>query len=154
MIIRHNNLREENGEFQKEVYHDVKVEPMLIPIEGENTQIEGACKDDGAHPDISSRGLRIPNSFERTFYDIQIVHPNSTSYIDTNLVVVLAIACAERKEYDEEVQCSCLTSKNTPLLPNSCILVLHLEDGAYKLMHSACHKRLADEISKKTKKST
>ena len=26
---------------------------MLIPIEGENTQIEGA-QEDGAHPDISS----------------------------------------------------------------------------------------------------
>ena len=29
---------------------------MLIPIEGENTRIEGA-KEDGAHPESSSRGL-------------------------------------------------------------------------------------------------
>ena len=57
MIMRHNNLRDVNAEFQKEFCHDVKVEPMLIPIEGENTQIEGA-KEDGAHPDISSRGLK------------------------------------------------------------------------------------------------
>ena len=40
---------------------------MRIPIEGENTRIEGA-KEDGAHPDISSRGLWSP--FERTFYDV------------------------------------------------------------------------------------
>ena len=73
MIIRHNNLRDVNAEFQKEVCHDVKVEPMLIPIEGENTQFEGA-KEDGAHPDISSRGLRSP--FERTSYDVQVVHQN------------------------------------------------------------------------------
>ena len=53
---------------------------MLIPIEGENTQIEGA-KEDGAHPDISSRGLWSP--FERTFYDVQVIHPNSPSYLDT-----------------------------------------------------------------------
>ena len=70
MIMRHNNLRDVNAEFQKEVCHDVKVEPMLIPIEGENTQIEGA-KEDGAHPDISSRGLWSP--FERTFYDVRSV---------------------------------------------------------------------------------
>ena len=44
---------------------------MLIPIEGENTLIEGA-KEDGAHPEISSRGLWSP--FERTFYDVQVVH--------------------------------------------------------------------------------
>ena len=80
MIMRHNNLRDVNAEFQKEVCHDVKVEPMLIPIEGENTQIEGA-KEDGAHPDISSRGLWSP--FERTFYDVQVIHPNSPSYLDT-----------------------------------------------------------------------
>ena len=73
MIMRHNNLRDVNAEFQKEVCHDVKVEPMLIPIEGENTQIEGA-KEDGAHPDISSRGLWSP--FERTFYDVQVIHPS------------------------------------------------------------------------------
>ena len=39
MIMRHNNLRDVNAEFQKEVCHDVKVEPMRIPMEGENTQI-------------------------------------------------------------------------------------------------------------------
>ena len=39
VIMRHNNLRDVNAEFQKEVCHDVKVEPMRIPMEGENTQI-------------------------------------------------------------------------------------------------------------------
>ena len=51
---------------------------MLIPIEDENTQIEGA-KENGAHPDILSTGLWSP--FERTFYDVQVVNPNSSSYI-------------------------------------------------------------------------
>ena len=42
---------------------------MLIPIEGENTQIEGA-KEDCAHPDISYRGTSVQWSpFERTFYE-------------------------------------------------------------------------------------
>ena len=67
--MRHNNLRDVNAEFQKEVCHDVKIEPMLIPIEGENTQIEGA-KEDCAHPDISYRGTSVQWSpFERTFYE-------------------------------------------------------------------------------------
>ena len=57
VIMRHNNLRDVNAEFQKEVCHDVKVEPMLIPIEGENTQIEGA-KEDGAHPEVCGVPLR------------------------------------------------------------------------------------------------
>ena len=64
--MRHNNLRDVNAEYQKEVCMDVVTEPTLIPIEGESNQTEGATAD-RAHPDISSR--RLWSTFERTFYD-------------------------------------------------------------------------------------
>ena len=125
--MRHNNLRDVNAEFQKEVCHDVKVEPMLIPIEGENTQIEGA-KEDGAHPDISSRGLWSP--FERTFYDVQVIHPNSPSYLDTTPKQLLV---QKEKIKMRKYNVRALQVEKGTFTP---YCIPHLEDGAHKLLHT------------------
>ena len=77
VIMRHDRLRDVNAEFQREVCRDVVTEPPLIPIENEVTEVEGATEE-RARPDISSRGLW--NAFERTFYDVRVIHPNSPSY--------------------------------------------------------------------------
>ena len=140
VIMRHNNLRDVNAEFQKEVCHDVKVEPMLIPIEGENTQIEGA-KEDGAHPDISSRGLWSP--FERTFYDVQVIHPNSPSYLDTTPKQLLV---QKEKIKMRKYNVRALQVEKGTFTP-----LLYTTFGGWGPQATAYHRRLADKISKKTK---
>ena len=78
--MRHNALRELNADLQREVCRDVVVEPQMIPLNEE--EIEGA-KGDRAAPDVSSRGLW--STFERTFYDVRVLHPNAPSYQSTSL---------------------------------------------------------------------
>ena len=78
--MRHDNLRDLNAEMQKEVCRDVVTEPHLLPID--NEEIQGA-EGDRAKPDISSRGLW--STFERTFFDVMVLHPNAPSYCTTDL---------------------------------------------------------------------
>ena len=75
VAMRHNNLRDMNADFQREVCRDVVTEPRLIPIDDEEV---AGTQADRAAPDISSRGLW--STFERTFYDVRVLHPNSPSY--------------------------------------------------------------------------
>ena len=56
------------------------VEPQLLPLDQED--VDGA-QGDKAAPDISSRGLW--SSFERTFYDVRVLHPNAPSYRSTDI---------------------------------------------------------------------
>ena len=74
VAMRHNNLRDLNADLQREVCRDV-VEPQLLPVN--NEEIDGTSADRAA-PDISSRGLW--STFERTFFDVRVLHPNAPSY--------------------------------------------------------------------------
>ena len=78
MAMRHNVLRDLNAELQSEVCKDVVTEPRLLPLD--NEEVSGTSADRAA-PDISSRGLWSP--FERTFYDVRVLHPNAPSYLST-----------------------------------------------------------------------
>ena len=78
--MRHNALRDLNAELQQEVCRDVVIEPSMIPVE--NEQVSGTTADE-ARPDISSRGLW--STFERTFYDVRVLHPNAPSYQSTSI---------------------------------------------------------------------
>ena len=80
VAMRHNALRDLNAELQREVRRDVVTEPRLLPLDGE--EIEGSSADRAA-PDISSRG--IWSTFERTFFDVRVLHPNAPSYQSASL---------------------------------------------------------------------
>ena len=77
--MRHNNLRDLNANLQRDVCRDVVVEPQLLPLDQE--EVSGA-QGDRAAPDISSRGLW--STFEKTFYDVRVLHPNAPSYRSTD----------------------------------------------------------------------
>ena len=85
--MRHNALRDLNAELQKEICKDVVVEPKLLPLETD-TIIDGTDKD-GAGPDISSRG--IWSTFQRTFFDVCVLHPNSPSYLSSSITALYNI---------------------------------------------------------------
>ena len=78
--MRHNALRDLNAEMQQEVCKDVVIEPRLLPLDNES--VEGTSADRAA-PDISSRGMW--STFERTFFDVRVLHPNAPSYSTTDM---------------------------------------------------------------------
>ena len=80
VAMRHNNLRDLNITMQKEVCRDVVSEPRLLPVN--NQEVEGTAADRAA-ADISSRGLW--STFERTFFDVRVFHPNAPSYRSSEL---------------------------------------------------------------------
>ena len=84
--MRHNALRDLNAELQQEVCRDVVIEPRLLPLEND-TAIDGTVADRAA-PDVSSRGLW--STFERTFFDVRVLHPNAPSYRSTPVSTLYA----------------------------------------------------------------
>ena len=58
----------------------MSIEPSLIPLG--NEEISGATGDQ-ARPDVSSRGLW--STFEHTFFDVKVIHPNAASYQSSSL---------------------------------------------------------------------
>ena len=79
-IMRHNGIRDLEGELMKEVCRDVKIEPELLPI-GER-EMSGNTSDK-ARLDVS--GVGVWGSHERTFLDIKVFHPNCASYVDKDI---------------------------------------------------------------------
>jgi hypothetical protein len=79
-IMRHNCLRDLEAELLKEVCHDVRIEPELLPV-GER-DLTGNLAD-GARLDVSAVGVRGPH--EKNFLDIKVFHPNCQSYIGKDI---------------------------------------------------------------------
>ena len=74
---RHNNVRDSVAEYLRLVTKDVRIEPLLTPIESANFQEKGNNADK-ARLDISARG--VWSTFERTFFDVRIFNPKSPTY--------------------------------------------------------------------------
>ena len=76
-IFRHNMVRDTIADILKETCKDVKIEPELIPIDSDYTNMTGNTAEK-ARLDVSSVGLWSP--MERNFMDIRVFHPNAPSY--------------------------------------------------------------------------
>ena len=74
---RHNNVRDSVAEYLRLVTSDVKIEPLLTPIESPSFQQKGNNADK-ARLDISARG--VWSTFEKTFFDVRIFNAKSLSY--------------------------------------------------------------------------
>ena len=100
LIFRHNRVRDVNAEFLREVCHDVKTEPGLLPI---------YCKDaiqgndaENARLDISARELYGP--LQKTMFDARIFHPNAATYRNRDISsVYIQHEQEKRKKYEQRV---------------------------------------------------
>ena len=82
--MRHNQVRDTIADVMKEVCHDVQLEPQLIAIEDEEKPVsQHSSTADNARLDVSARGVWA--SFDRTFIDIRVTHPNCRSNRDKTL---------------------------------------------------------------------
>ena len=134
--MRHNHLRDLNAELQREVCHDVVVEPQMIPIDTE--EIQGA-QGDRAAPDVSSRGLW--STFERTFFDVRVLHPNAPSYQRSDIDTLY------RKHETEK-----MTKYNNRVLMverGSFTPLIYTTFGGWGPQATRYHKRLAEKIAVK-----
>ncbi len=134
--MRHNNLRDLNGNLQREVCRDVVLEPQLIQLA--NEEVSGTQADRAA-PDISSRGLW--STFERTFYDVRVFHPNSSSYVKKTADQLYSLHEKEKmRKYNSRIL---MVEKGsfTPLIYSTY--------GGWGPQATKYHKRLATMIAKK-----
>ena len=76
VTMRHNYIRDFEANLLREVCKDVKVEPELLPLG--NTGTLSSNNADKARLDVSAIG--IWSSMERTFLDVRVMHPLSSSY--------------------------------------------------------------------------
>ena len=136
VAMRHNALRDLNANLQREVCKDVVVEPRLLPLE--NEIIDGTTADRAA-PDISSRG--IWSTFERTFFDVRVLHPNATSYQSTSLPSLYKNHEREKmRKYNSRI----LTVEKGSFTP-----LVYTTFGGWAPQATKYHKRLAELIAKK-----
>ena len=99
VIFRHNKIRDTEAELLKEVCYDVRIEPELLPLEPLNFQTNGN-NTDRARLDISARGLW--STFEKTYFDVRVFHPNSPSYKSKTLSQ-LYTQCMKKKRKDSTI---------------------------------------------------
>ena len=134
--MRHNNLRDLNVTMQKEVCRDVIPEPRLLPLN--NEEVDGSQADRAA-PDISSRGLW--STFERTFFDVRVLHPNAPSYRSTSLNTLYRNHELEKmRKYNSRI----LTVERGSFSP-----LIYSTFGGMGPQAARYHKRLAELIARR-----
>ena len=134
--MRHNALRDLNAELQTEVCRDVQTEPRLLPVN--NEEVDGT-KADGARPDVSSRGLWSP--FQRTFYDVRVLHPNCSSYKDKSMEAIYKMHEDKKMNFYNSRVIMVEKGTFTPLV--------YTTFGGWSPLATRYHKRLAELISRK-----
>jgi hypothetical protein len=136
VAMRHNNLRDLNIVMQKEVCRDVVSEPRLLPVNDD--EVEGTTADRAA-PDISSRGLW--STFERTFFDVRVLHPNAPSYRSSNLSALYRKHELEKmRKYNSRV----ITVERGSFSP-----LIYTTFGGMGPQATRYHKRLAEMVAHK-----
>ena len=138
--MRHNNLRDLNADLQKEVCRDIVVEPQLLPIN--NEEVDGTLADRAA-PDISSRGLW--STFERTFFDVRVLHPNAPSYRTTDINTLY-------RQHEQE-KCRKYNSRVIAVERGSFTPLIYTTFGGWGPQATRYHKRLAEKLAVKQNES-
>lgn len=137
--MRHNMIRDMEATILRDVCRDIKTEPELIPIG--NSSIPEGTTADRARLDVSAVGIWSP--MERTFLDVRVFHPHSSSYAGKRVDQVYKMQEKEKKQkYNRRI----IEVEKATFTP----LVFSTSGG----MAPEClryHKRIAELISLKTK---
>ena len=138
-ILRHDAIRDTEALLMKEAgCKDIQIEPHLLPVDNSLYKHE-TNTDHGARLDVSARG--IYGTFERTFIDIRVTHPNCPSNVFKPIAnIYREHEHSKKAEYEERI----LQSEKASFIP----LVFTTLGG----MAPACHKmnqKLAEKIADK-----
>ena len=86
MTLRHNELRDNIAEMLQEVTNDVRIEPILQPLTGEEQSVDGNVSVE-ARADISTRGFWCRG--QRAFFSVRIFDPNAQHHENKTLKNVM-----------------------------------------------------------------
>ena len=96
-------IRDVTAKLLDEVCHDVRVEPQLLPVTGENFREPTANRSCEARLDISARSVWITG--QRAFLDVRVFNPLAGRYGNSNISKAYEINEKEKKRaYNERVQ--------------------------------------------------
>ena len=96
VTLRHNELRDNIAEMLVKVTSDVKLEPALQPLSGQ--EIKGNQSEE-ARSDINTRQFWIKGP--RAFFDIRVFDPDAQHHENTTLKICYEIKEQEKKrEYN------------------------------------------------------
>ena len=132
-----NRVRDLEAEMMKEVCQDVKIEPELLPLDNEIDRSGNVAEK--ARLDVS--GIGVWGSYERTFLDVRIVHPNAPSYLDKPIEKVYETHEKEKKRAYNERVIQVEKGSFTPIVMSTF--------GGMGVEAKKFHKRIATLISEK-----
>ena len=135
--MRHNVLRNTEAKLMEKVCKDVRIEPELLPIDGEIIQGNVSEK---ARLDVSARG--VWSQQEKTFFDIRVSHPNANSHMAKSLEALYKENEQEKKRAYNDRVIQVEKSSFTPLV--------FLTTGGMGPECERLNKRLAELISNKS----
>ena len=115
---------------------DVVVEPQLLPLDNEDI---AGTRGERAAPDISSRGLW--STFERTFFDVRVLHPNAPSYVNTE---VSKLYKSHEHEKMRKYNACVMTVERGSFTP-----LVYTTFGGWGPQATRYHKRLAEKLASK-----
>ena len=100
--IRHNELRDFIGSVVSEVCHDVEIEPLLQPLDGEVFQARSTTTSQEARADVRATGFWTRR--EAAFFDVRVFHAGASSYRDKSFSDLCQLhQRAKQLEYEERI---------------------------------------------------
>ena len=81
--IRHNDLRDLIAGIVSDVCKDTEIEPILLPLSGEELHGRTTNRSNEARVDIRARGFQ--NRGQQAFFDIRVFDPNACRYLNKSL---------------------------------------------------------------------
>ena len=139
VILRHNRIRDLEASLLKDICKDIKIEPELMPIGG--NEISSTNTSEKARLDVSAVGIWSP--MERTFMDVRVVHPNAPSYRGKKLDKIYDQNEKEKKRAYNQRIIQVEKASFTPLVFTT--------SGGMGPECTKYHKKVAQLISRKTK---
>ena len=137
VTMRHNRVRDLEAEMMAEVCRDVKTEPLLLPLDNEVDRSGNVAQQ--ARLDVS--GIGVWGSYERTFLDVRIVHPNAPSYANKSIEKIFETHEKEKKRNYNERVIQVEKGSFTPIVMSTF--------GGMGVEAKRFHKRIATLISEK-----
>ena len=138
MSLRHNHIRNITASLLTEVCKDVRAQPLLQQLIGENLQNHTSRRNE-VRLDICARGFW--EAGQAAFFDVRVFNPNATRYAKLKLSKSYEIYEKEKKKYYNQHIMQIEQGSFTPL-------VMLATDG----MSRGCRKffiRLSEMISEK-----
>ena len=83
ITLRHNRLRNRTASLLKEVCHDVRIEPTLQKLTGEQFKQRAANTLDEVRLDVAARGFWVASQIP--IFDIRVFYSNATRHANQSL---------------------------------------------------------------------